>query len=162
MAQHHPQHRHCTDAGPGPYAGERGLHDRGFLDRYTLGWEKFEAYLFGRTDGQPKDAAWAAPITGIAAETITALARRLAGRRSLITVAHSLQRAEHGEQPVWMGLVLAAMLGQIGLPGGGYAYALGALAHTGRRQNAVSPRPCPRGATGSAPISRWHASPTCC
>jgi biotin/methionine sulfoxide reductase len=116
-----------------------GLHDRGFLDRYTVGWETFEAYLFGRSDGQPKDAAWAAPITGIAAESITALARRLVGKRSLITVAHSLQRAEHGEQPVWMGLVLGAMLGQIGLPGGGYAYALGALAHTGRRQNAVSP-----------------------
>jgi biotin/methionine sulfoxide reductase len=32
------------------------------------------------------------------------------------------------------------MLGQIGLPGGGYNYALGALAHVGRRANAV---PCP-------------------
>ena len=36
-----------------------------------------------------------------------------------------------------MGAVLAAMLGQIGLPGGGYNYALGALGHTGRRLNAV-------------------------
>ena len=60
--------------------------------------------------------------------TIAALARRAAGRRALVTVAHSLQRAEHGEQPVWMGAVLAAALGQIGLPGGGYAYALGAIA----------------------------------
>ncbi|WP_149541136.1 molybdopterin guanine dinucleotide-containing S/N-oxide reductase [Siccirubricoccus phaeus] len=122
-----------------------GLHDRAFLDRYTVGWERFEAYLLGRTDGVVKDAAWAAPITGIPAGTIAALARRLAGKRSLVTVAHSLQRAEHGEQPVWMGLVLAAMLGQIGLPGGGYAYALGALAHTGRRQNAVSPAALPQG-----------------
>ncbi|MCO6415596.1 molybdopterin guanine dinucleotide-containing S/N-oxide reductase [Siccirubricoccus sp. KC 17139] len=122
-----------------------GLHDRAFLARYTVGWERFEGYLLGRSDGQPKDAAWAAPITGIPAEAITALARRLPGKRSLITVAHSLQRAEHGEQPVWMGLVLAAMLGQIGLPGGGYAYALGALAHTGRRQNAVSPAALPQG-----------------
>jgi biotin/methionine sulfoxide reductase len=55
----------------------------------------------------------------------------------LITVSHSLQRAQYGEQPVWMGAVLAAMLGQIGLPGGGYNYALGALGHTGRRLNAV-------------------------
>ncbi len=29
----------------------------------------------GETDGQPKDAAWAAAITGVAAETIRALAR---------------------------------------------------------------------------------------
>ena len=42
-------------------------------------------------------------ITGIDAETIRALARRLHGRRALIVVSHSLQRAEHGEQPVWMG-----------------------------------------------------------
>ena len=52
----------------------------------------------------------------------------MAGRRTLIVVAHALQRAEHGEQPVWMAAVLAAMLGQIGLPGGGFAYALGSMA----------------------------------
>ena len=28
--------------------------------------------------------------------------------------------ADHGEQPCWMAIVLAAMLGQIGLPGGGF------------------------------------------
>jgi len=43
-----------------------------------------------------------------------------------------LQRAQYGEQPVWMGLTLAAMLGQIGLPGGGYTYSLGALAQVGQ------------------------------
>ena len=114
-----------------------GLHDRAFLDRYTVGWPVFERYLLGETDGQPKDAAWAAPITGVSADAIVALARRLHGKRALIVVAHALQRAEHGEQPVWMGMVLAAALGQIGLPGGGYAYALGAIAYYGRRFNAV-------------------------
>ena len=34
-----------------------------------------------------------------------------------------MQRQQHGEQPYWMGAVLAAMLGQIGLPGGGISYA---------------------------------------
>ena len=34
-------------------------------------------------------------------------------------------------------MVLAAALGQIGLPGGGYGYALGAIAYYGRRFNAV-------------------------
>ena len=102
-----------------------GRHDRDFLDRYTVGWPVFERYLLGETDGQPKDAAWAAAIAGVAADSIVALARQLHGRRALIVVSHSLQRAEHGEQPVWMGAVLAAALGQIGLPGGGYAYALG-------------------------------------
>ncbi|MDB5411806.1 MAG: biotin transporter BioY [Rubritepida sp.] len=115
-----------------------GLHDRAFLDRYTEGWPVFERYLLGETDGQPKDAAWAAPITGVPAETIVSIARRLHGRRVLVTVAHSLQRSEHGEQPVWMGAVLASVLGQIGLPGGGYGYSLGAIGYYGRRGNAVS------------------------
>ncbi len=105
-----------------------GLHDRAFLDRYTEGWPVFERYLLGETDGQPKDAAWAAADHGRRGRRDRALARPAARPRAVIVVAHSLQRAEHGEQPVWMGAVLAAALGQIGLPGGGYGYALGAIA----------------------------------
>ena len=119
-----------------------GLHDRTFLDRYCVGWGEFETYLLGGEDGQPKDADWAADICGMPADEITALARRAAGRRTLITCSQSLQRAEHGEQPVWMGLVLAAMLGQIGLPGGGFAYALGSTSNTGKPPLAV-PLPSP-------------------
>lgn len=124
-------------------------HDQAFLDRFTTGWPVFERYLLGETDEQPKDAKWAAPITGIAAEDIIALARRLSGKRALIVVAHALQRAKHGEQPVWMGMVLSAALGQIGLPGGGYAYALGAIAYYGRRTNDV---PMPTFPQGRNPI----------
>jgi biotin/methionine sulfoxide reductase len=114
-----------------------GLHDQAFLDRYTEGWPVFARYLTGESDGVPKDADWASVICGMSADAIRALARRLAGRRSVIVVSHSLQRAEHGEQPVWMAMVLAAALGQIGLSGGGYAYSLGAIAYYGRRTNAV-------------------------
>ncbi len=127
-----------------------GLHDRAFLDRYCVGWESFEAYLRGRGDGQPKDAAWASAICGIPADEIVALARRCAGRRTLVTCSMSLQRAEHGEQPVWMGLVLAAMLGQIGLKGGGFAYALGATSNTGKPPLAA---PLPAMPTGRNPVA---------
>ena len=65
-----------------------------------------------------------------------------------MTVAHALQRAEHGEQPVWAGAVLAAVLGQIGLPGGGYNYALGTLAHYGRRTVAAGLPVLPQGRNG--------------
>lgn len=114
-----------------------GLHDRAFLDRYTVGWPVFERYLLGEADGEPKNAAWAARLTGVPAETIVRLARRLHGKRVLIVVSHSLQRAQFGEQPVWMGAVLAAALGQVGLPGGGFGYAMGAIAYYGRRYNDV-------------------------
>ena len=114
-----------------------GRYDRVFLDRYCAGYESFERYLLGHDDGWPKDAAWAAAICGLPADQITGLARQAAGRRTLITCSQSLQRAEHGEQPVWMGVVLAAMLGQIGLPGGGFAYALGSTSNTGKPPLAV-------------------------
>ena len=38
----------------------------------------------------------------------------------MISISWSLQRADHGEQTYWMAITLAAMLGQIGLPGGGF------------------------------------------
>jgi biotin/methionine sulfoxide reductase len=122
-----------------------GRHDRGFIDRYCVGYEIFENYLLGRSDNRPKDAAWAAAICDLPAESIAALARRAAERRTLITCSQSLQRAEHGEQPVWMGVVLAALLGKIGLPGAGFAYALGSIANTGKPEVAVPVPTLPQG-----------------
>src|SRR5436190_9588553 len=51
------------------------LYNREFLDRCTVGFDKFTPYLTGETDGQPKDAAWAEKITGIPASRIVGLAR---------------------------------------------------------------------------------------
>ncbi len=122
-----------------------GWHDRAFLESHCVGWDKFEDYLMGRSDGVAKDAAWAAEISGINAHEIVRQASLLPGKRVLVVVSHSLQRAEHGEQPVWMATVLAAMLGQLGLPGGGFNYALGAIANYGRRFNAVPIAAFPQG-----------------
>ncbi len=122
-----------------------GLHDQPFLDRFCVGYPAFEAYLSGRSDGQPKDAVWAAAIAELPAETIRGIARQAAGKRTLVTCAQSLQRAEHGEQPIWMGVVLAAMLGQIGLPGGGFSYAMGSLANIGKPSLAVPLPTLPQG-----------------
>src|SRR5215472_16495762 len=108
-----------------------GLHDKGFLDRYCQGYETFERYLLGEADGVPKDASWAGPLCGIEPEAIRGLARRMAAARTLITVTWSLQRAQHGEQPVWAAVTLAAMLGQIGLPGGGFGHGYGSMGDVG-------------------------------
>lgn len=96
------------------------LHDRAFLERCCVGFDRFVPYLTGAADGQPKSPEWAAGICGIGAYTIRKLARKMASSRCLINMAWSLQRADNGEQPGWMTIVLAAMLGQIGLPGGGF------------------------------------------
>ncbi|WP_214405724.1 molybdopterin-dependent oxidoreductase [Pseudonocardia lacus] len=125
-----------------------GLHDVAFLDRYCVGWEVLEEYLLGKSDGTVRDAEWASGITGVPAGEIVELARRAATGRTLVTVAQSLQRAEFGEQPVWAGLALAAALGQVGLPGGGFCYGLGSIAYYGRRKVAVPVSPLPQGRNG--------------
>src|SRR4030095_15554206 len=79
------------------------LYDRAFLDTYTVGFARLRAYIMGESDGTPKDAAWASAITQIPAPTIRALARRMAAVRTMIAVSWSVQRADHGEQPYWMG-----------------------------------------------------------
>jgi biotin/methionine sulfoxide reductase len=119
-----------------------GLHNQTFVDRYTVGFERFRAYLMGETDGRPKDADWAAALSGLEAETIRGLARRMAATRTFITTTWSLQRADHGEQPIWMTVVLAALVGQIGLPGGGFGIGYGSVNRMG------APR------TGAPPLNR--------
>ncbi|WP_311948778.1 trimethylamine-N-oxide reductase TorA [Halomonas piscis] len=96
------------------------LHDQEFLDRYTSGFDEFLPYLTGEADGQPKDADWAAELCGLEADTIRDLARRFANHRTMFALGYSMQRQHHGEQSTWMLVTLACMLGQIGLPGGGY------------------------------------------
>ncbi|QEI04979.1 molybdopterin-dependent oxidoreductase [Pigmentiphaga aceris] len=104
----------------------RNLHDTAFLNTHCVGFEVFEQYVLGQTDGQPKTPAWAAAITGLPAADIEQLALDLAANRSMINMAWALQRAHHGEQPFWALISVAAMLGQIGLPGGGFAVCYGA------------------------------------
>ena len=44
----------------------------------------------------------------------------MAEGRTMITATWGMQRGDHGEQPYWLVVVLASMLGQVGLPGGGF------------------------------------------
>lgn len=107
------------------------LHDEKFLSTHCTGFERFLPYLMGKTDGQPKDADWAAAISEIPANNIRDLARQMAAGRTLIGISWSLQRAEHGEQTYWMATLLSAILGQVGLPGGGVAYGYGSVHNIG-------------------------------
>lgn len=122
-----------------------GLYDRSFVDRCCVGLEPFKSYLLGETDGQPKSPQWADGITGIDAKDIRVLAEQICSKRTLIAVSHSLQRAQYGEQPAWMGMVLAALAGQIGQPGGGYLYSLGALANVAKEKPSVAVAALPQG-----------------
>jgi biotin/methionine sulfoxide reductase len=133
---------------------EEGRADGAFLARYSAGFERFRPYLTGARDGEPKTPEWAAAITGVPADTIRALARRMAAGRTMLSAAWSLQRAHHGEQPYWMLITLAAMLGQIGLPGGGFAFGHGSINGVGNPRPDV---PAPMVPEGRNPAG--HAIP---
>jgi biotin/methionine sulfoxide reductase len=104
-----------------------GLHDVDFVHRYCVGFDGFQAYLSGHTDGIPKNAEWAAPLCGIDPTYIRTLARKMAASKTLVTVSWSVQRAHHGEQPVWALIAVASLLGQIGRPGRGFSIGFGAV-----------------------------------
>ncbi len=97
-----------------------GMHDEGFLDEYTFGFDKFLPYLTGESDGTPKTPEWAAEICGVPADKLRELAQRFSSNRTMLASGWSLQRQHHGEQRHWMLVTLASMIGQIGLPGGGF------------------------------------------
>ncbi len=104
-----------------------GLHDADFLARYCTGFGRFREYLLGAEDGVAKSADWAASLSEISADKIRELARRMAASRTFINVNWSLQRSDHGEQPIWAAIALAAVLGQVGLPGGGFGFGYGSM-----------------------------------
>ena len=112
---------------------EDDLVDRDFVDRCTVGYDRFAAYLTGEVDGVAKTAEWAAEICDLDAGVIRDLARRMATESSVLSIAWSMTRQDHGEQPFWAGIALASMLGQIGLPGRGFAFGLSAMNSVGNR-----------------------------
>ncbi len=122
-----------------------GTVDRDFLARCCSGYESFEPYLTGAADGQAKTAEWASAITGVPAARIVSLAREMHGTRTMINTAWSLQRASHGEQPFWMTIVLGCMLGQVGLPGGGFALGYGPTNRMGSPQTRLPGPSLPQG-----------------
>ncbi len=98
------------------------LADTQFLEQYTVGMDEFQKYLGGVSDSIEKNADWASEICGIPADRIRQLARRMAANQTMISISWSLTRQHHGEHAFWAAIAVAAMLGQIGLPGGGITF----------------------------------------
>ena len=95
-------------------------HDADFLSRYTAGFPTFAEYLLGNRDGEVKSAEWASAICGIDAGKIRELADIFHKNTTMLMAGWGMQRQQYGEQKHWMLVTLAAMLGQIGTPGGGF------------------------------------------
>ena len=129
-----------------------GLHDRAFLDKYTVGFDRLAPYLADKTP------EWAEKVTGIAATRIRSLAREMAAMRTTVSIGWSLQRSHHGEQPFWGLITLAAMLGQIGLPGGGFGVGYGPVNLMGSSHPRYSGPTLPQGTNAVSdfiPVARF-------
>lgn len=101
---------------------EKGLEDQAYMDKYTVGADKWIAYVKGETDGVAKTPAWAAAITGMSEKEITDLAELLATSRTEIAGSWAIQRADHGEMTHWAIINFSALTGNIGKPGGGVGF----------------------------------------
>ncbi|HEU0113860.1 MAG TPA: molybdopterin oxidoreductase family protein, partial [Thermomicrobiales bacterium] len=94
-----------------------GLHDEAWLRAHAIGWEE----LRERVAAFPP--ARVAAITGIPAERIVALARRYgATKPTLLKFADGVQRHGNGGQTIRALASLPAVVGQIGVRGGGLFY----------------------------------------
>lgn len=95
------------------------LHEQSFLDKYTVGFDKFKEYVLGQEDGIEKTPAWAAAISDVDEATIQRLARVYAGTKpAALMDCQGPARSAMGEQYNRCAATLCAMTGNVGRPGG--------------------------------------------
>ena len=101
------------------------LHDAGFVARHAVGFEQLAAHVKEYTP------EWAAAITGLAPERITALARRYARTRPAMIVlgGSSMHKSDNGWQAGRAIACLPGLTGNVGIAGGGFGPRHGSGAH---------------------------------
>ncbi len=123
----HIQPRPATDAalalGMMHVLFAEGLHDEPWLEANTVGWHD----LRRRAEEYPPERV--ARITGLPEETIIALARRYGTTKpAMLKFADGVQRHGNGGQAARALACLPAVVGQVGVRGGGLFYSTGGYA----------------------------------
>jgi len=120
-------------------------YDKDFILKYTVGFDSFSDYVQGKKNNQECSPEWASKITNIPVKTIYELADKIITKKTMISLSWSLQRASRGEQPLWMGITLAAMLGQIGTASGGFGFGYSSVNSTGDSFDKIPWQSLPQG-----------------
>jgi anaerobic dimethyl sulfoxide reductase subunit A len=110
---------------------KEGLYDAEFVRTHCVGFdetqmpsdakgaESYKDYILGTRDKTPKTPQWAERICGVPRDTIARIAREYATRKpGVLYQGYGMQRRAYGEQVVRAGCVLAALTGNVGIPGG--------------------------------------------
>jgi len=98
---------------------KENLHDQAFLDKYTVGFDKFKEYVMGREDGVEKTPEWAEKICKVPAETIREVAREYATTKpAALMDCQGPARSAMGGQYNRAAMTLSAMTGNVGRKGG--------------------------------------------
>ncbi len=97
---------------------KEGTYDEEYIETHTVGFDEFKKYVMGDEDGIPKTPEWAEGITGIPVETIRALAREWARKRTSIAYHYGGPkiRGPYATEPARLEVLLSAMQG-LGRPG---------------------------------------------
>ena len=95
-----------------------GTYDKEYLKTHAYGVDKFEDYVMGREDGEPKTPEWAAPITGVPSRIIKALAKDWASKRTTVCIGNGGPgiRGPYSTEPARLQVLCLAMQG-LGRPG---------------------------------------------
>jgi len=95
-----------------------GTYDKEYLETHAYGVDKFEDYVMGREDGEPKTPEWASPITGVPSRIIKALASDWACNRTTICIGNGGPgiRGPYASEPARLQVLCLAMQG-LGRPG---------------------------------------------
>jgi anaerobic selenocysteine-containing dehydrogenase len=101
------------------------LHDHEFVARNTVGFDALAEHL------ESHSPEWAAGITGIPADRISALAQRYAATKPAMIVlgGSSMHKGNNGWQAGRAIGCLPALTGNVGIPGGGFGPRHGSASH---------------------------------